>query len=69
MPGGVVLFSNGHVHDDGGYSVAFSWWRNSRDFRFWSFTGHERDGGFTAEGGRAVVDCFGSLVAVSGGVH
>jgi hypothetical protein len=43
-----------------GFNGAFSWWRNSLDYRFWIVCGHSK---FTVHG-IAVTDDFGTLVSV-----
>lgn len=44
-----------------GYSGAFSWWRNTFDYRLWSVQGH----GEFCQTGPAITDDFGNLVQVT----
>jgi hypothetical protein len=53
--------TTGYTEDCNGYSVMFSWWRNTIDARFWSICSHTEFG----RDCRAVTDDFGNLVKVA----
>lgn len=54
------IVTRGYVQDGCGFSGPFSWWRNTLDRRFWSVQGYQP----FCQSGLAVIDDFGTLVAV-----